>query len=148
MAAITSITFNRPALRSLALAVSDKDLRVRANRVLNDARRRAPVDTGRLRASLAVTFSAGPSGDPVARIGSNLPYAIFVHEGTGLYGPRHAMIRPVRARFMRWPAVNNSGSGTRRYRGGATQLYIFAKETRGMPGRPFLLQALDAAKGP
>lgn len=143
-----TITFNKPALRSLSIAASEKDLRVRANRVLNEARRRAPVDTGRLRGSLAVTFSAGPRGEPVARIGSNLPYAIYVHEGTGVYGPKHSLIYPVKGRFMRWPAINNSGSGNRRYSGGRTQMFIFAKSTRGMPGRPFLLQALDAAKGP
>lgn len=143
-----SITFNQPALRSLAIAASDKDLRVRANRVLNEARRRAPVDTGRLRGSLSMVFSVGPHGEPVARIGSNLPYAIYVHEGTGIYGPKHSLIYPVKGKFMRWPAVNNSGTGNRRYKGGKTQLYIFAKSTKGMPGRPFLLQALDAAKGP
>lgn len=141
-----SITFSAAALRSAAIAAGADDLRVRANRVLNAARRLAPADTGALRASLAVTFSPGPDGAPVARIGSNLPYAVFVHEGTGIYGPRGAMITPKRGRFMVWPAINNSGSGNRRYSGGKTQLYVFARQTRGMPGRPFLLQALDAAR--
>lgn len=141
-----SITFNGPSLRSLAIAGSADDVRVRANRVLNAARRLAPVDTGRLRGSLAVTFNKGPGGEPFARIGSNLNYARHVHEGTGLYGPRGAMIRPRNGRFMVWPAINNSGQGARRYSGGKTRLYVFARQTRGMRGRPFLLQALEAAR--
>lgn len=145
MAGVT-IVFSGPALRSIAIAASEDDLRIRANRVLNAARRGAPVDTGRLRASLTVTFNRGPGGEPVARIGSNEPHAIWVHEGTGIYGPRHAMIHPRRGRFMVWPAINNSGSGNRRYAGGKTQFYVFARQTRGMPGRPFLLNALDAAR--
>lgn len=141
-----SITFNGPALRSLAVQASEADLNVRANRVLNAARRGAPVDTGQLRASLTITFSHAPSGEPVAQIGSNLPYAIFVIQGTGIYGPKHAPIRPKHGKFMVWPAVNNSGSGARRYSGGNTAAYIFARQTRGMRPRPFLIEALDAAR--
>ena len=139
------VRFNAAALTQLAAAAAERDLRVRGNRVLNAARRNAPVDQGRLRASLAMEFTT-VNGAPTVRIGSNLPYAIYVHEGTGLYGPRHAMITPRRGRFMVWPAKNNSGSGTRRYKGGATAGYVFAKRTRGMRGRPFLVQALDAAR--
>ena len=144
-----SFSFNAAALRSIAIAGAEQDLRVRANRVLNAARRGAPVDTGRLRSSLAVEFSTNPGGLPVARIGSNLPYAVWVHEGTGLYGPRGQMITPRSARFMVWPVTNNnyvSTGGPRRFKGGATAQYAFAKQTRGMRGRPFLLSALDAAK--
>jgi phage gpG-like protein len=139
------VRFNGSALRSIALQGAEDDLRVRANRVLNAARRLAPVDEGRLRASIAVEFSR--EGDTtVARIGSNLPYAMFVHEGTGLYGPRHAMIRPRAKQFMRWPVKNNSGSGNRRYSGGSTSSYAYARQTRGVPARPFLRDALDAAR--
>lgn len=140
------VRFNGAALRSLAVQASEQDLRVRANRVLNAARRNAPVDEGRLRASIAVEFTTGPDGEPVARIGSNLPYALFVHEGTGIYGPKGQMIRPLNGRFMRWPIKNNSGSGNRRYSGGATAGYAYARETRGSPARPFLRDALDAAR--
>lgn len=140
------IVFNGAALRSIALQASDADIRVRANRVLNAARRGAPVDTGALRGSLTVTFNKGPGGETVARIGSNLPYAMWVHEGTGIYGPRGAMITPKRGRFLVWPRVNNSGSGNRRYVGGQTGAFIFAKAVRGSPGRPFLLRALEAAR--
>lgn len=147
MAQVT-VTLNAAAIRSLTLAASEKDLRIRANRVLNAAARLTPVDTGRLRASLSVTFNKGPGGVPMARIGSNLLYAIYVHGGTGLYGPKGSYIYPRTKKFMRWPAVNNSGAGRRRYKGGATAAYVYAKRTKGMRGTPFLLMALDAAKGP
>lgn len=138
------VTFNAAALKSIAVQGAEKDLAVRANRVLNLARRLVPVDEGRLRASIAVTFGTN-KGVPVARIGSNLPYAYFVHEGTGLYGPKHAMIRPASKQFMVWPVKNNSGVGNRRYTGGKTSSYAFAKQTRGVPARPFLRNALPAA---
>ena len=127
-----SVTFNGNALRSIAVQASADDLRVRANRVLSAARRGAPVDRGTLRASLAVEFTR--VGDvPVARIGSNLKYAMFVHEGTGLYGPAHTPIVPRNGRYL---VFTPRGSKTK----------VFAKSVRGMPGRPFLRDALDAAR--
>lgn len=126
------VTFNGAAIRSLAIQASTDDLRVRANRVLSAARAACPVDRGTLRASLAVEFTM--DGDnAVARIGSNLKYALPVHEGTGIFGPRHAPIVPVNGRFLVFTprgAVNK----------------VFARSVRGMPGRPFLRDALDAAR--
>jgi hypothetical protein len=115
-----------------------QDLLKRGNRVLNAARRLCPVNTGQLRASLfceAVTMDGGPA----VRIGSNLDYATYVHEG-------HGPIVPVSAKILAWPGINNSGKGSRRYRGGATSGYVFAHRTRAVAGRPFLLDALDAAR--
>lgn len=123
-----------------------RDVYRRGNRVLNAARRLCPVDEGRLRSSLAVEMRS-VRGAPAARIGSNLPYAIFVHEGTGIYAGR-GPIKPVRAKVLRWAGKNNSGGGRRRYRGGATAGYVFARQSKGSPGRPFLRNALPAATGP
>lgn len=140
------VTLNGAALRSLAISVAEKDLRVRANRVLNAARRLVPRDTSRLGNSLTITYLTGPSGEPVAQIGSNLSYALYVHEGTGLYGPRGALIRPRTATVLRWPRTNNSGAGRRRYKAGATEAFVYSMWSRGVKGRPFLLDALDAAR--
>jgi hypothetical protein len=118
------------------------DLERRAQRVLNTARTLCPVDQGTLRGSLhkePVTVD----GDPAYRIGSPLEYAIYVHEGTGIYGSG-APIRPTSGKFLRWPAKNQSGSGRRRYKAGATEKWIFARQSSGSPGRPFLLQALQS----
>lgn len=66
-------------------------------RVQNAARQRAPVDTGRLRSSIATTRpEARGNRTLVVRIGSNVRYAIYVHEGT-----RYMRARP----FLR-EAVN------------------------------------------
>ena len=116
----------------------------RGNRVLNQARRNAPVDEGRLRASLSLQMRQEISG-PTAVVGSNLEYSVFVHEGTGIYAGR-GMIRPRSSRFLSWPVKNNSGRGNRRYRGGRTQSRAFAKAVRGVPPRPFLRDALSAAR--
>lgn len=142
-----TVKLNAAALKSITIQAADADLQVRANRVLNAARRLAPVDEGRLRASLAVTFSKGPNNAPIARIGSNLEYALYVHEGTGVYGPKGAPITPKSGSFLVWPVKNNSGSGVRRYSGGSTAAYAFARQVRGVRPRPFLRDALDAAAG-
>lgn len=117
----------------------------RGQRVLNAARRLCPVDEGRLRASLAMEMRQQTEG-PVVRVGSNLKYAIYVHEGTGVYAGR-GPIRPKSGKYLRWPAKNNSGSGRRRYKSGRTSRYVFAKQVRGIPSRPFLRDALPAARG-
>lgn len=143
---MAEVRFNGAALKSLALQASEADLRVRANRVLNAARRGCPVDQGQLRASLAVSFTKGSGGGTVARIGSNLPYAIMVHEGTGVYGPSGTPIVPRTKKALRWPTKNNSGSGRRRYQAGSTRAYTFSRSSKGVPGRPFLRNALDAAR--
>lgn len=114
--------------------------------VLQRARVLCPVDQGQLRASLLMEMDT-ENGQPVARVGTNVTYALFVHEGTGIYGPRRTPIRPVRARFLRWPIKNNTGSGRRRYRGGATERYAYAKQVKGSPPRPFLRKALEAVTG-
>jgi hypothetical protein len=113
-----------------------RDLYHRGVRVQNRARVLAPVDTGRLRNSIVVELRSR-GGKPVVAIGSRLPYAIYVHEGTGLYGSGRP-IRPVNARVLRWPARRASGARVR----GA---FVFSRYSRGSPARPFLVNALPAA---
>jgi hypothetical protein len=91
------------------------------------------IDTGRLRSSIN-TQVVSRNGDPAVLVGTNVHYAMFVHEGTGLYGPRHQVIRPKNRRFMRFRP-----RGSRRW--------VYARQTRGMPGNPFLRNALPAARG-
>ncbi|GAA0400424.1 hypothetical protein GCM10009530_60310 [Microbispora corallina] len=109
-----------------------------ANRTLNEARRRCPVDEGHLRASLQMALHAGP-GRVWATVGSHLEYAIYVHEGTGLYGPKHHLIRPMSAKVLAWksrnPKATPKGKGN----------MVFAAYVKGMKPRPFLVEALKAA---
>lgn len=123
------------------------DIRKRGNRVLIQARANAPYDEGILQRSLTMEMVV-ERGVPVARVGSNLKYAIYVHEGTGLYGKNKRYIRPVRAKVLRWPVVNNAyrqTGGPRRYKAGRTANYTYSMKSRGYPGRPFLRDALTAA---
>lgn len=53
------------------------------NDVANEAKRLAPVDTGQLRASITAKVVHSPT--LFARIGTNVNYAIYVHEGTANY---------------------------------------------------------------
>lgn len=53
----------------------------RVNRVKNGARARCPVDTGNLRGSITSEIRQTSSG-LIGRVGTNVPYAIYVHEGT------------------------------------------------------------------
>lgn len=118
-----------------------------AKRVENSAKRKAPVDQGKLRASIT-TEMRSENNTPVAVVGSNLEYAIYVHEGTGLWSKRKpGPIRPVRAKVLRWPRKNQSGSGRRRYRGGRTDAYVYAKQSAGSPPKPFLTDALREVTG-
>lgn len=70
-------------------------------------------------------------GIPVGIVGTNVRYARFIHDGTGLYGPRKRLIRPVRAKALRW--VGRDGN------------VVFARSSRGIRPRPFLRDALEAA---
>jgi hypothetical protein len=113
--------------------------------VLREAKRIAPKDTATLSRSITLeTHIQG--GVPVVYVGSPLEYAIYVHEGTGLWstrGPRP--IVPVRKKALRWPIKNNTGRGRRRYRGGQTAGYRFSKRSAGSPPKPFLTNALPRA---
>lgn len=97
--------------------------------VANQARQRAPVDTGTLRASISTSVSSR-GGKMVGTVQSALQYAIFVHEGTGLFGKNHRVIKPRRKQVLRFQP-----------RGGGE---VFAKFVRGQHPQPFLVDALFA----
>ncbi len=123
------------------------EIHTRGRRVKAVAQRLVPVDEGRLKNSLTLEMGI-VNGVPTARVGSNLDYAIYVHEGTGWWSKTSpGYIRPTNAKALRWPQKNNSGRGRRRYKGGATAAYTFSKRSRGYPGRPYLTDALSAAGG-
>jgi len=88
------------------------------------------IDTGDLRSSIGVTLIT--AGGARVRIGTNRKKAVFVHRGTGLYGPRHQLIRPRHAKVLRF-----------RVKGGGV---VFVRFTRGMRPNHFLTDALKAAK--
>src|SRR4030042_2452356 len=88
-------------------------------------------DTGRLRASITQQL-ASVNGKPIVQVGTNVKYARWVHDGTGLFGPHAQLIRPKQAKVLRWTSKGK---------------VVYARSTRGMRPNPFLKNALKAAKG-
>lgn len=106
-----------------------KKVEARAKKNLeNDPRR---VDTGALRSNIN-TQLLSVGGKPAVRVGTNLYYAIFVHDGTGIYGPKGTPIVPKTKKVLAWKGK----SGNK----------IFAYSVVGMKPNPFLKNAVMAAK--
>lgn len=122
---------DRAALRELLTSDSGPvvtHVRGLTRRVENRAKIYVGVDTGRLRGSIQTVILVEGTR-VIGRVGSGLPYALFHHEGTGLYGPRRQVIRPRRP----------GGVLVFRARSGET---VFARESRGAPGTHYLVRAL------
>lgn len=92
----------------------------------------ARIDSGRLRSSITTTLNVG-FGTLAVRVGTDVWYAILVHNGTGIYGPSGTPIRPVSAKVL---VFTPKGSGQR----------VFAREVSGMEPNRFLTDALSAAR--
>ena len=90
------------------------------NRVRSGAAERCNVDTGRLRSSIQVVMTAEPS----VRVGTDVDYAIYVHEGTQPH-----FIFPVNKRFLSW--VTPEG-----------RVFARAVAHPGYRGNPFLTDAM------
>jgi hypothetical protein len=91
------------------------------------------VDSGRLRDSIKAV-PIRKRGAPGARIGTKVKYAMLVHDGTGIYGPRGMRIRPKTKKYLRF--IPKGGNR-----------FVFARSVKGMRPNPFLRDALVAARG-
>lgn len=92
-----------------------------------DAKRRCPVDTGRLRAS--ITTATSVEGEQVvATVGTNIEYAAAVEYGTGVF------------------AENGKGRKTPWKWEGDGKKYGGWHTTSGHPAKPFLRPAYEARK--
>lgn len=115
------ISLNSAALRALETEASLRVATRAAELVLAEAKRLCPVSTGALRDSITVLIEGSFPETLVAKIGSNLPYALDVEEGTG------SPIEP-HGRFLVFPG-----------RGGV----VFATAVSGQKPQPYLAPALD-----
>lgn len=127
-------------LKSTAGPVA-RDLLKRGIRVQSKARRNLGgstgsgprrVDTGLLRATISTNLGLRGS-ELVMRVGSGLYYALWVHDGTGIYGPRGRRITPRTASHLvfHWKKMGNK--------------LMIVKSVKGMKPNPFLKNALPAA---
>lgn len=114
-------------LRSPSGAVARDALR-RGRRVQELARVLAPKRTGRLAESIDVNLRIR-SGGIVVEIGTHVDYALFQHDGTGIYGRG----RPIRARAGKVLVFTIGGNK------------IYTRQVKGAPATKFLERAIYAA---
>jgi hypothetical protein len=123
-----------------------KDMLKRGKRVESAAKRNISgiggsgpkrVDTGRLRSSIKVELVFRPEGQGV-RVGTNLYYARYVHDGTGIYGPKKQVIKPKRAKALVFRSKLH-GQKSGKFAG-----FVVVKSVKGMRPNPFLRDALPA----
>lgn len=123
-----------------------KDLLKRGARVESRAKRNLGgntgtgprrINTGVLRASVRSQLVVAPKNLAV-RIGTGVYYAMWVHDGTGLYGPRHQLIRPRTAKALVFRS-KIYGAKHGKFRG-----KVVVTSVRGMKPNPFLRDALPA----
>lgn len=100
----------------------------KAKQVERRAKRLVPVNHGLLRASITARVVYRGSL-PIGQVGTKVKYAIYVHEGTGIYGPRGTPITPKKSPFL---VFKPKGSKN----------YIRVKSVKGMKATPFLRDAL------
>lgn len=110
-------------------------------RVVNSAKKKAPVDTGALRNSIEAVITPHVGGIHVT-IGSDKDYAEFFHTGTGIYGPLGRPITPTTRQFLKFQVKGSKGK-----RRGKDAKWVFAREVAGMPAKPFLIEALVDVMG-
>lgn len=100
-------------------------------RVESKAKQRVKADHGRLRQSINHDLTIR-SGVPVCRVGTNVYYAPWVHNGTGIWGPHHSPIVPTRAKVLKFTGRNGR--------------IIFRPSTEGQRPNRFLQDALNNAR--
>jgi Bacteriophage HK97-gp10, putative tail-component len=97
------------------------------------------VRTGQLRSSVQVQLRK-TNRHSVVRIGTGVKHGRFVHDGTGLYGPRRRKITPKRAKVLVFSSTKY-GAKRGKFRG-----KVVVRSVKGMRPNKFLKDALLAAK--
>ena len=118
---VKSFLNNSPGIRR-GMLVRGLATQTAAKQRLNEPPRR--IDTGRLRNSIQIkefTYRGGPA----VRIGTDVFYSIFIHEGTGPH-----LITPKNASVLAW-------------RGPDGMVFAASVMHPGMAANPFLVDGLD-----
>lgn len=119
---------------------AERQMKVAVAHAAGAIKTEAPAKTGHLRRS--VTFVVHVIGDTIVGVvGTNVQYGLWVNSGTGLYGPEHRLIVPVRAKALRFPEPGNPGfrlSGQQRQgKAGAGARWVYARSVKGIKPRKF-----------
>lgn len=141
--ALDTANFNRMMQQAAVKWADDM-----GRRVVAAAKDRAPVDEGRLRASITHTVEVGPTS-VVLRVGSPLPYARYVEEGTGIHGPKHARIYPKTKQALKFKAGRQMGPLRQGQKRAAKtkRPFVIVRSVAGSPPNPFLKDALASVFG-
>jgi len=112
-------------------------LRALQIRVIHEAQALAPRKMGHLQDSIV----PGELTDTHATVVVNANYGIYVEKGTGLYGPKHHLIVPTKAKALHW---KGGGAGKVRLSGRSRVVKgkslgddVFAMSTKGSKAQPF-----------
>lgn len=151
MSAKVTSKLNIQALETLLVSPQGgvaKDLVKRGQRVQSRAKRNLGggtgsgpkrVDTGLLRASIGTNLSVTSTGLTM-RVGTGVYYALYVHEGTGIWGPKGRVIKPKNGKVLVFKS-KVYGAKKGKYVGKVVVPFV-----KGMKPNPFLTNALQAAK--
>lgn len=123
------VRLDRAQLIRTIRGASRRELETAARQVMNRAKVLAPVDTGRLRASIRIESRRTLTLRSVYTVGSDVEYAPMVHDGTGPH-----VIRPRQAQALR-------------FRIGGRIVYAKVVHHPGTRARPFLDQAVREIAG-
>lgn len=118
--------FNNPASRA------QREMKEKAEEVKRVAQknllRSTGFDTGRLSSSIKVE-KVMIDGLVSFKVSTNVPYWRYIHDGTGVYGPKGQPIKPKHAKALRWRGPGGD--------------VVFAKSVKGIPPNPFLRDAFN-----
>lgn len=123
------VRLDRAELNRTIRGASRRELEATARQVVNRAKILAPVDTGRLRASIRIESRRTLTLRSVYTVGSDVEYARMVHDGT-----RPHVIRPKTANVLR-------------FRVGGRWVYAKVVHHPGTKARPFLDRAVREVAG-
>lgn len=113
------------------------------------SRARTPRHRGDLARSVQgdVERYGAPDGGYLGYWGSDEPHAIWVHDGTGIYGPRRRPIRPTHGRFLVFTPYRMLGPNVFRTARGKIpakqRRKIAVTSVRGQPRTPFLTEPFE-----
>ena len=139
------VEMNRQRMSTALMTAAGRWCNQVGREVTNNAKARCPVDEGALRSSIDYTTAVDAQKAHVT-IGSPLPYAEFVHRGTGIYGPNQTPIVPTTAKALKFRWEPTSGGGRPTKSKDKRAFYFFAS-VKGQPAQPFLADALRAVMG-